>query len=118
LEIQPEDLTSDVDSGLGAALSAHNGVENLDQENESRGSLPVPLTEQTGHAEQSGVDLDEHLLQLVIPMQGATMQVQHLQVEQEVSRMPVLNMQEEGQSAEPLSEYYSKQPSDGNGAIA
>jgi hypothetical protein len=118
LEIQPEDLTSDVDSGSGAALSAHNGVENLDQENESRGSLPVPLTEQTDHAEQSGVDLDEHLLQLVIPMQGATMQVQHLQVEQEVSRMPVLNMQEEGQSAEPLSEYYSKQPSGGNGAIA
>jgi hypothetical protein len=75
LEIQPEDLTSDVDSGSGAALSAQNGVENLDQENESRGSLPVPLTAQTHHAEQSGVDLDEHLLQLVIPMQGATMQI-------------------------------------------
>jgi hypothetical protein len=73
LEIQLEDLTSDVESGSGVAPSAQNGVENLDQENVW--GIFVPLTEQTDHAEHSGVDLGEHLLHLASPMQGAAMQV-------------------------------------------
>jgi hypothetical protein len=80
LEIQPEDLTSNVDSGSGVdSSSSQNAAENVEQEHESSGANL--LSNQTASIGPPGLDIVEILNQSANSFQGVSREENLQQVE-------------------------------------